>query len=157
MEVKRKVGNQKKKFELKNKVCESKMQREMWPLRAIVLRLRPATLLRKRLWHRYFPVCVYELFNNTFFTNSGRLLLYLIFCQTYMMENHSWNSWLQTSYVSTKYKREPNGQMTETGCFLDNYMAPKMLYKRPNQAQFRACVHYDSLEKIIVSENKNFE
>ena len=59
--------------------------------------------------------------------------------------------------MSTKYKGEPNGQMTETGCFLDNYMAPKMLYKRPNQAQFRACVHYDSLEKIIVSENKNFE
>ena len=32
--------------------------------------LRPATLLKKILWYRYFPVNFYEIFKNTFFTDQ---------------------------------------------------------------------------------------
>ena len=39
--------------------------------------LRPATLLKKRLWYRCFPVNFAELLSTTFMRNtSGRLLLY---------------------------------------------------------------------------------
>ena len=39
--------------------------------------LRPATLLKKRLWHRYFPVNFVKFLRTPFLQNtSGRLLLY---------------------------------------------------------------------------------
>ena len=38
--------------------------------------LRPATLLKERLWHRCFPVIFYEIAKKPFLQNtSGRLLL----------------------------------------------------------------------------------
>ena len=39
--------------------------------------IRPATLLKKRLWYRYFPVNFAKFLRTTFLQNtSGRLLLY---------------------------------------------------------------------------------
>ena len=41
--------------------------------------LRPATLLKKRLWHRYFPVNFAKFLRTPFLQNtSGRLLLLLV-------------------------------------------------------------------------------
>ena len=44
--------------------------------------LRPATLFKKRLWHRYFPVNFAKFLRTPFLQNtSGRLLLY---CAVYL-------------------------------------------------------------------------
>ena len=40
---------------------------------ASVAGLRPATLLKKRLWHRCFPVNFFEISKNTFFTEHFRI------------------------------------------------------------------------------------
>ena len=41
--------------------------------------LRPATLLKKRLWHRYFPVNFAKFLKTSFLQNTSRRLL-LQFC-----------------------------------------------------------------------------
>ena len=47
--------------------------------------LRPATLLKKRLWHRCFPVNFAKFLRTPFFQNtSGRLLLYFFRAFTFL-------------------------------------------------------------------------
>ena len=49
--------------------------------------LRPATLLKKRLWHRYFPVNFARFLRTPFFTEHLRWLPLKVLTEKHMYEN----------------------------------------------------------------------
>ena len=55
---------------------------------SFLIKKRPATLLKRRLWHRCFPVNFVKFLRTPFLQNtSGRLLLLWIKLQTYITES----------------------------------------------------------------------
>ena len=55
--------------------------------------LRPAALLKKRFWHRYFPVYFSKFLRTLFLqNNSGRLLLFLFFSKKWRISLFSVNN-----------------------------------------------------------------